>query len=59
MIAQAQEYQTINDYNICRFFNEIRRYYPNYHQKIHLIVDDAGYNKAHLVKDWAYVSNIE
>ncbi|WP_036771070.1 IS630 family transposase, partial [Photorhabdus australis] len=30
-----------------------------YHQKIHLIVDGAGYNKAHLVKDWAYISNIE
>ncbi|WP_350305387.1 transposase [Photorhabdus viridis] len=24
-----------------------------------LIVDGAGYNKAHLVKEWAYVSNIE
>ncbi|WP_434524134.1 IS630 family transposase [Photorhabdus asymbiotica] len=54
-----QEYQTINDYNICCFFNEIRKSYPDYHQKIHLIVDGAGYNKAHLVKEWAYVSNIE
>ncbi|WP_449591203.1 IS630 family transposase [Photorhabdus tasmaniensis] len=55
----VREYQTINDYNICCFFNEIRKSYPDYHQKIHLIVDGAGYNKAHLVKDWAYVSNIE
>ncbi|RAW91779.1 MULTISPECIES: IS630 family transposase [unclassified Photorhabdus] len=54
-----QEYQTLNDYNICCFFNEIRKSYPDYHQKIHLIVDGAGYNKAHLVKEWAYVSNIE
>ncbi len=54
-----QEYQTINDDNICHFFNEIRKSYPDYHQKIHLIVDGAGYNKAHLVKEWAYVSNIE
>ncbi|AWK44257.1 hypothetical protein A4R40_23655 [Photorhabdus laumondii subsp. laumondii] len=54
-----QEYQTINDDSICRFFNEIRKSYPDYHQKIHLIVDGAGYNKAHLVKEWAYVSNIE
>ncbi len=54
-----QEYQTINGDNICCFFNEIRKSYPDYHQKIHLIVDGAGYNKAHLVKEWAYVSNIE
>lgn len=54
-----QEYQTINDYNISRFFNEIRTAYPNYHQKIHLILDGAGYNKTQLVKDWAEVCNIE
>ena len=54
-----QEYQTINDFNISRFFNEIRTAYPNYHQKIHLVLDGAGYNKTQLVKDWAEVCNIE
>lgn len=53
------DYKTVNDYNIARFFNEIRRVYPDYRQKIHLIVDGAGYNHANLVKGWAYVVNIE
>ncbi|MDQ9126162.1 IS630 family transposase [Serratia fonticola] len=54
-----QDYQTIDALSVSYFFNEIRAKYPNYHQKIHLIVDGAGYNKTDLVKDWAYVSNIE
>jgi len=53
------DYKTINDYNIVRFFNEIRKTYPDYQQKIHLIVDGAGYNHARLVKDWTYIVNIE
>lgn len=53
------DYKTINDYNVARFFNEIRKRYPNYHQKIHLIVDGAGYNRTELIKEWAYVVNIE
>lgn len=54
-----QEYQTIDELSIASFFNEIRIKHPDYRQKIHLIVDGAGYNKTDLVKDWAYVSNIE
>ena len=54
-----QEYETINDFNMSRFFMEIRKAYPNYGQKIHVILDGAGYNKSKLVKDWAYVANIE
>jgi len=53
------DYKTINDYNIAIFFNEIRRHYPDYGRKIHLIVNGAGYNSARLVKDWACVVNIE
>ncbi len=28
------EYKTINEYNVSRFFNEIRKVYPDYNQKI-------------------------
>lgn len=54
-----QDYQTIDELSVSRFFNEIRVKYSDYRQKIHLIVDGAGYNKTDLVKNWAYVSNIE
>jgi hypothetical protein len=37
------EYKTINEYNVSRFFNEIRKVYPDYNQKIHVILDGAGY----------------
>ncbi|WP_081642314.1 IS630 family transposase [Dickeya chrysanthemi] len=53
------DYKTINDYNVARFFNEIRKCYPDYKQKIHVILDGAGYNRTELIKDWAYVVNIE
>ncbi|EBF9496922.1 IS630 family transposase, partial [Salmonella enterica subsp. enterica] len=35
------EYKTINEYNVSRFFNEIRKVYPDYNQKIHVILDGA------------------
>lgn len=38
------EYKTINEYNVSRFFNEIRKVYPDYNQKIHVILDGAGYH---------------
>lgn len=52
------EYKTINEYNVSRFFNEIRKVYPDYNQKIHVILDGAGYHRSQLVKDWAEVVNI-
>lgn len=52
------DYETINDYSVCLFFNEIRKVYPDYSQPIHIILDGAGYNKANLVKDWAFICNI-
>ncbi len=52
------EYKTINEYNVSRFFNEIRKHYPDYHQKVHVILDGAGYHRSQLVKDWAEVVNI-
>lgn len=53
------DYKTINDYNIARFFIEIRKRYPDYRQKIHVILDGAGYHRTQLIKDWAFVVNIE
>lgn len=52
------EYKAINEYNVSRFFNEIRKVYPDYNQKIHVILDGAGYHRSQLVKDWAEVVNI-
>lgn len=53
------DYKTINDYNIARFFIEIRKRYPDYRQKIHVILDGAGYHRTQLIKDWAFVVNID
>jgi transposase len=53
-----REYPTINARNIVLFFGEIRKTYP-LSQKIHLILDGAGYHRAGLVKDFAEVLNIE
>ncbi|ONK05845.1 IS630 family transposase [Pectobacterium actinidiae] len=53
------DYKTINDYTIALFFIEIRKRYPDYRQKIHVILDSAGYHRTQLIKDWALVVNIE
>ena len=52
------EYKTINEYNVSLFLNEIRKVYPDYNQKIHVILDGAGNHRSQLVKDWAEVVNI-
>lgn len=48
----------ICEYNVSLFLNEIRKVYPDYNQKIHVILDGAGYHRSQLVKDWAEVVNI-
>lgn len=53
-----REYDTINAENIARFFIAVRETYP-VSQKVHIILDGAGYHRSALVKDWAYVMNIE
>lgn len=53
------EYKTINEYNVSRFFNEIRKKYPDYNKTVHVILDGAGYHRSQLVKDWAEVVNIK
>lgn len=40
------EYKTINEYNVSRFFNEIPKVYPDYNQKIYVILDGAGYHRS-------------
>lgn len=52
------EYDSINSENIVRFFCQLRDSYPLEH-KLHLILDGAGYHRSQLVKDAAYVLNIE
>ncbi|EDH5630162.1 IS630 family transposase [Salmonella enterica] len=51
------EHDSINSLNIARFFIEIRKTYP-VSQKVHIILDGAGYHRSELVKDWAVVMNI-
>lgn len=53
------EYPTINALNISRFFNEIRKVYPDYNQTVNVILDGARYHRAQLVTDWAEVVNIK
>lgn len=56
--AVIREYDTINSLSICQFFIAIRETYP-ITQKVHIILDGAGYHRAELVQDWAVVMNIE
>ncbi|WMV74467.1 IS630 family transposase [Xenorhabdus griffiniae] len=53
-----REYPSINAENIAYFFGVLRETYP-LSQKIHLILDGAGYHRAEWVKKMAYVLNIE
>ncbi|ERK07675.1 Mobile element protein [Serratia fonticola AU-P3(3)] len=53
-----RECDSINSLNIGRFFIAIRETYP-VSQKVHIILDGAGYQRPELVKEWAYVMNIE
>ncbi|PHM73571.1 IS630 family transposase [Xenorhabdus kozodoii] len=53
-----REYPTINAKNVVLFFGSIRETYP-LSQKIHLILDGAGYHRAEIVQFFAEVLNIE
>ena len=52
------DYESINSENIVRFLCKLRESYPLAH-KLHLILDGAGYHRSDLVKDAAFVLNIE
>ncbi|WP_445081516.1 IS630 family transposase, partial [Martelella alba] len=53
-----REYDKINSHNIARFFIALRETYP-IKQKVHIILDGAGYRRTEQVKTWAYLLNIE
>jgi len=53
-----RKYDKINSHNIARFFIAIRETYP-ITQKVHIILDGAGYHRTEQVKEWAYMLNIE
>lgn len=57
-MISAVQYDTINSLNIGKFFIAIRETYP-ITQKVHIILDGAGYHRSELVQEWAYVMNIE
>ena len=54
----VRDYESINSESIVRFFCELRKSYPLAH-KLHIILDGAGYHRSDLVKDAAFVLNIE
>lgn len=54
----SSEYDTINSENIIKFLDHIKSYYPKA-PKIHIIVDQAGYNKSTAVKDFARENGIK
>ncbi|MDC9603965.1 IS630 family transposase [Xenorhabdus griffiniae] len=53
-----REYPAINAKNVVLFFGEIRKTYP-LSQKIHLVLDGAGYHRSEIVQFFAEVLNIE
>ncbi|EGU36722.1 hypothetical protein VII00023_01190 [Vibrio ichthyoenteri ATCC 700023] len=52
------DYETINSESIVRFFCQIRERYL-LSNKLHIILDGAGYHRSDLVKDAACVLNVE
>jgi transposase len=50
--------ESINSESIVRFFCKLRESYP-LTDKLHIILDGAGYHRSDLVKDAAFVLNIE
>ncbi|MBD2811685.1 IS630 family transposase [Xenorhabdus sp. Vera] len=53
-----REYPTINAENVVLFFGEIRKTYP-LSQRVHIILDGAGYHRTELVQFFAEVLNIQ
>lgn len=54
----VSHYESINSENVVRFLCKLRERYPLEH-KLHIILDGAGYHRSDLVKDAAFVLNIE
>ncbi|WP_275322761.1 IS630 family transposase, partial [Xenorhabdus bovienii] len=56
--AVIREYPTIDAKNVILFFGAIRETYP-LSQKVHIILDGAGYHRSELVQFFAEVLNIQ
>jgi len=56
--AHVKRYEKVNSETIQQFFTELRQN-NNTHQRIHLILDGAGYHRAQTVKDKAEELNIK
>jgi transposase len=54
----TSEYETINGENIVKFLGQVKAEYPKA-QKIHLILDQAGYHKSDIVTDFAKANGIK
>ena len=54
----VSDYDSINSKNIVRFLCQLRDSYPLDH-KLHIILDGTGYHRSDLVRDAAFVLNIE
>ena len=55
----TESYETINSESIARFFWKLKKEHYPLEQKIHVILDGAGYHRSQLVKDFARILNIE
>ena len=57
-MISIDDYESINSETIVRFFCKLRESYLLAH-KLHIILDGAGYHRSDLVRDAAFVLNIE
>ncbi|MFH0258811.1 IS630 family transposase [Vibrio rumoiensis] len=55
----TESYETIDSESIARFFWKLKKDHYPLDQKIHVILDGAGYHRSQLVKDFARMLNIE
>ncbi|WP_089139009.1 IS630 family transposase [Vibrio rumoiensis] len=55
----TESYDTINSESIARFFWKLKKEHYPLEQKVHVILDGAGYHRSQLVKDFACMLNIE
>ncbi|WP_413283639.1 IS630 family transposase [Vibrio sp. MA40-2] len=55
----TDSYETINSESIARFFWKFKKEHYPLGQKINVILDGAGYHRSQLVKDFAFMLNIE
>lgn len=55
----TESYDTINSESIARFFWKLKKEHYPLEQKVHIILDGAGYHRSQLVKDFARMLDIE